>query len=222
MYVDRIENGTPLLDQSAASQCGDLAVGCSEAAGQIQRATDHMVRQISELAELDEVAGSLELDQRMIAEATDEAKLLSAQACDRLDKGTERINSAVHEFRSIIDLVSRLGAHVTNFASVMEQVQQVTRGIETIAKTTNMLALNATIEAARAGEAGKTFAVVAAEVNWPRTRARRPRKSEARWASWWAKPRAWSAKSSRGSISRAAPNSSSKPLPKCSRKPPIS
>ncbi|MCC6924868.1 methyl-accepting chemotaxis protein [Novosphingobium sp.] len=164
MYVEKIASETPLLDQSVASDCGDLAVGCTEAAGQIERATRHMAGQISELAELDDVVGSLEHDQRSIAESADEAKTLSAQACDRLDKGSQRVASAVQEFHSTIDLISRLGAHVTNFATVMEQVQHVTKGIEAITRTTNMLALNATIEAARAGEAGKTFAVVAAEV----------------------------------------------------------
>jgi len=164
MYIDKISDGVPLLDQSAANHCGNLAVGCSEAAGQIERANDQMQRQISDLAELDEIASALELDQRHIAESADEAKALSAQAYERLDKGTERVNLAVVEFRSIISLISRLGVHVTNFGAVMEQVQQVSKGIETIARTTNMLALNATIEAARAGEAGKTFAVVASEV----------------------------------------------------------
>lgn len=164
MYIEEIAAGVPVLDQSAANHCGDLAVGCTEAAGQIERATEQMQRQISDLAELDEIASALELDQRHIAESTDEAKLLSAQAYERLGKGTERVNAAIIEFRSIISLISRLGVHVTNFAAVMEQVQHVSKGIETIARTTNMLALNATIEAARAGEAGKTFAVVASEV----------------------------------------------------------
>lgn len=164
MYLENVPAGVPVLDQSAANHCGNLAVGCTEAAGQIERATDQMQRQISDLAELDEIASALELDQRHIAESADEAKLLSAQAYDRLGKGTERVNAAVIEFRSIISLISRLGVHVTNFAAVMEQVQHVSKGIETIARTTNMLALNATIEAARAGEAGKTFAVVASEV----------------------------------------------------------
>jgi methyl-accepting chemotaxis protein len=53
---------------------------------------------------------------------------------------------------------------MAGFADAMSRVQNVSSSIETIAHKTNMLALNATIEAARAGEAGRSFAVVAAEV----------------------------------------------------------
>lgn len=163
MYQEKID--VEAAKQTAiATTCGELAVTCSQMAGELDTAAEHMARQVNELAELDQVVASLELDQRAIADSTDEAKLLSAQACERLDKGAERITAAVDGFRPVIDLMARLGSHVTNFAAVMEQVQQVSRSIEQIARTTNMLALNATIEAARAGEAGKTFAVVAAEV----------------------------------------------------------
>lgn len=164
MKFEPIAQGTAALDQSVAGDCGELAVGCSEAAGRIERATDHMQRQLLELGRLEEFVVSLESDQRQIADSTDEAKILSARACEQLDRGAERVNTAVSEFRSVIDLIARLGQHVTNFAAVMEQVQQVSQSIESIAKTTNMLALNAAIEAERAGDAGRTFAVVAAEV----------------------------------------------------------
>lgn len=164
MKFEPLPPAQSLLDQSVAGDCGDLVVGCVEAAGRIDRVTGHMQRQLGELGRLDQVTAALEADQRRIADSTDEAKLLSARACEQLDRGAERVNAAVGEFRSVIDLVSRLGSHVTNFAAVMEQVQQVSKGIETIAKTTNMLALNAAIEAERAGDAGRTFAVVAAEV----------------------------------------------------------
>src|SRR3546814_8233914 len=152
MKYDPITSAQPILDQSVASDCGELAVGCSEAAGRIKRATDQMDRQIAELGRLEDYVAGLEADQRQIADSTDEAKLLSARACEQLDVGAERVNSAVAEFRSVIDLVARLGQHVTNFAAVMEQVQQVSQSIESIAKTTNMLALNAAIEAERAGD----------------------------------------------------------------------
>jgi methyl-accepting chemotaxis protein len=164
MKFDPITPARPLLDQGVANDCGDLVVGCVEAAGRIDRATAHMQEQLKELGHLEEVVTALESDQRRIADSTDEAKLLSARAREQLGSGADRVNLAVSEFRSIIDLVSRLGNHVTNFAAVMEQVQQVSQGIEQIAKTTNMLALNAAIEAERAGDAGRTFAVVAAEV----------------------------------------------------------
>lgn len=164
MKLEQIVAGTAVFDESLARDCGAVAVGCGEAASKIESATLRMQAQVAELADLDDVVGTLESDQLQIVQSTDEAKLLSAQACEMLEQGGQQIGSAVGELRSVIALVSRLGTHVTNFASVMEQVQQVSKGIETIARTTNMLALNAAIEAARAGEAGKTFAVVASEV----------------------------------------------------------
>ena len=67
-------------------------------------------------------------------------------------------------FKGLTELVVQLGERMAGFASAMNQVQTVSSTIEAIARKTNMLALNATIEAARAGDAGRSFAVVAAEV----------------------------------------------------------
>ena len=79
-------------------------------------------------------------------------------------KGRAAIEDTIAIFSGLTDLVVQLGERMTGFAEAMSRVQNVSSSIERIAYRTNMLALNATIEAARAGEAGRSFAVVAAEV----------------------------------------------------------
>ncbi|MCJ8156171.1 methyl-accepting chemotaxis protein [Sphingomonas sp. LaA6.9] len=147
-----------------ARNCGQVAVGCSDAAGYVEGVATRIKRQLEMLSALEEVTAALEADQRRVADSTDEARLLSEQAHDKLERGAQLIGSAIAEFGGLTDLVTRLGAHMTNFAAAMEQVQRVSAGIDVIARKTNMLALNATIEAERAGDAGRTFAVVADEV----------------------------------------------------------
>ena len=62
MKYDPINPAAQILDQSVASDCGELAVGCSDAAGRIKLATDQMDRQIGELGRPgprhDEVGGA--------------------------------------------------------------------------------------------------------------------------------------------------------------------
>lgn len=164
MIEAKIEAADPGAIDEVAKSCGDLAVGCTDAAGHISRVAESLSRQIATLAELEHVTEALEADQRRAADSTDEARLLSEKARAKLETGTQVIAHSMNEFGALTELVVRLGAQVTNFAAAMSQVTRVTEGIDTIARTTNMLALNAAIEAERAGAAGRTFAVVAAEV----------------------------------------------------------
>ncbi len=116
------------------------------------------------LDQLEEVTTRLLADQARVSDSTDEARLLSEQAKAKLEAGREAIDGTIAGFKGLTDLVVQLGERMAGFASAMNQVQTVSSTIETIARKTNMLALNATIEAARAGDAGRSFAVVAAEV----------------------------------------------------------
>lgn len=144
--------------------CGAVTVGCTDVAGVVEAVIASSKSLRSEHEALAETVRALEADQSKVAEASDEARLLSERAIERLNEGTALMQSSLGQIASLIELVDTLGQHVTSFAAAMEQVRRSAQDIDDIAETTNILALNATIEAMRAGDAGRTFAVVAAEV----------------------------------------------------------
>lgn len=157
-----IKNATAL--DHIPESCGAVSVGCSDVAGIVEAVIRTSQRLREEHSALHGTVAELEADQVKVAEATDEARLLSELAIERLGEGTALINSSLAEISTLLELVETLSQHVTGFAAAMDQVRRSSKDIEQIAETTNILALNATIEAMRAGDAGRTFAVVAGEV----------------------------------------------------------
>lgn len=145
-------------------KCGAVTVGCTDVAGIVEAVIKSSEVLRGEHEALRHTVVALESDQTKVAEASDEARLLSERAIERLGEGTALIQSSLGQIASLLDLVETLGQHVTSFSAAMEQVKRSAKDIDDIAETTNILALNATIEAMRAGDAGRTFAVVASEV----------------------------------------------------------
>ena len=147
-----------------ARNCGSLAIEVSDVSGYVAGVADRISSNLRTLDGLEEVTRRLLHDQQRVSESTDEARILAEQARERLRDGRRAIEDTIDLFSGLTDLVVQLGERMATFTDAMSQVQSVSSSIETIARKTNMLALNATIEAARAGEAGRSFAVVAAEV----------------------------------------------------------
>jgi methyl-accepting chemotaxis protein len=164
MIEKRIEVADPQLVDKVARGMGGLAIGCTDAAGHVMAVSDSIQRQVAVLGELQNVMGSLEADQRQATDATDEARAISESARARLSEGGETIARSVAEFGELTALVKGMGLQLTSVTAAMAQVSRTVETIDRIARTTNMLALNAAIEAEKAGDAGRTFAVVAAEV----------------------------------------------------------
>jgi methyl-accepting chemotaxis protein len=159
-----IEEVTENAIRSVARDCGSLSMECSDVAGYVRDVGTRISEHLKMLDSLEEVTTRLLADQARVSDSTDEARLLSEQARAKLDAGREAIEGTIAGFKGLTELVVQLGERMAGFASAMNQVQTVSSTIEAIARKTNMLALNATIEAARAGDAGRSFAVVAAEV----------------------------------------------------------
>ena len=147
-----------------ARDCGSLAVGCSDAAGHVASVAARVADQLGLLTGLETAASELTRNQCHADAASKEARHLARESKLTLDRETSQMRDAVDNLSALTVLVERLDGRVANFASTICQVQDVSAAIERVSRQTNMLALNATIEAARAGEAGRTFAVVAAEV----------------------------------------------------------
>ncbi len=150
--------------RAVARGCGSLSMECSDVSGYVKGVADRIGEHLQMLDQLEEVTSRLMSDQAGVAGSTDEARLLSEQAKAKLDAGRDAIEGTIDGFKGLTDLIVQLGERMAGFATAMNQVQTVSSTIEAIARKTNMLALNATIEAARAGDAGRSFAVVAAEV----------------------------------------------------------
>jgi len=159
-----IEEVTENAIRAVARDCGSLSIECSDVAGYVEDVSERIAEHTKMLDGLEEVMTRLLTDQARVSDSTDEARLLSEQAKSKLEAGKAAIEGTIAGFKGLTDLVVQLGERMAGFASAMNQVQTVSSTIETIARKTNMLALNATIEAARAGDAGRSFAVVAAEV----------------------------------------------------------
>ena len=164
MATQGIEEVTENAIRAVARDCGLLSMECSDVAGYVKGVSERIGEHLKVLDQLEEVTTRLLADQARVSDSTDEARLLSEQARTKLEAGREAIDSTIDGFKGLTELIVQLGERMAGFAAAMNQVQTVSSTIETIARKTNMLALNATIEAARAGDAGRSFAVVAAEV----------------------------------------------------------
>lgn len=164
MATAGIEQVTEDAIRAVARDCGSLSIECSDVVSYVQTVSTRIADHLKMLDGLEDVTTRLLIDQARVSDSTDEARLLSEQARLKLEAGREAIESTIAGFKGLTDLIVQLGERMAGFATAMNQVQSVSSTIEVIARKTNMLALNATIEAARAGDAGRSFAVVAAEV----------------------------------------------------------
>jgi methyl-accepting chemotaxis protein len=127
----------------------------------LQRDTERTLSEVTSvkdvLGEVTFAAEHLDADMQAVSAASAELTAAVREVAKVADETKRRATDAVTQVGVAKHVVMSLTAAADEIGGIVEL-------IEDIAEQTNLLALNATVEAARAGEAGRSFAVVAAEV----------------------------------------------------------
>lgn len=137
--------------------------------------TDRMTELSRNIAEAaDDIYGTAEETTNVagnVAEQHEELTSTIIKASGETEEVYQKIEAGQSELTAIRDLSSKtievsreMQKDMDELFEVINRMNEVIAGINSISSQTNLLALNASIEAARAGEAGRGFAVVADEI----------------------------------------------------------
>ncbi|MGB1249209.1 MAG: methyl-accepting chemotaxis protein [Candidatus Promineifilaceae bacterium] len=140
----------------------------SSAANEIQTTAEHLVlgsesqatQIVDTTAAIDEMAVSIQ----QVSENSSLSTTISNQALASADKGASAVSNSLEGMGRIRQQVQATSKRIKRLGESSQEIGEIVQLIRGIAKRTSILSLNAAIQAARAGEAGRSFAVVAEEV----------------------------------------------------------
>ncbi len=159
-------NANHLLEASetlgdVAGRTGTTMQDVESAVSRIAESSDEQARNSRNMAEFMQNVGN------DITQTSDEVGMLNRNA-EEMHKSSEKAADTLAELCQISERVAQfideIRTQTNRTNESVQQINQATEFITSIAEETNLLSLNASIEAARAGEHGRGFAVVAGQI----------------------------------------------------------
>ncbi len=143
---------------------GEISCSTEQVANAIQEVAKGTGSQAEDLVDtgtiLHDFGNELDNIVQSIKEIDTKSKDIGSMANDSNTKMLELVSS----MEKVKTLFSSFEFKIQGFSKNLNQINEITGVITSIAAQTNLLALNAAIEAARAGESGRGFSVVADEI----------------------------------------------------------
>lgn len=155
-YNEIKENLINILDslnetlQKINESADQVAMGAVHIAEGSQQLSQGAVEQASAIEKLTKTTSEISEKVNNNSKSTVSAIKISNDALDEVKNGNVKMNTMIEAMNEI--------------SNTSNEIEKIVKTISDIAFQTNILALNAAVEAARAGEAGKSFSVVAEEV----------------------------------------------------------
>ncbi|TVX97421.1 methyl-accepting chemotaxis protein [Cohnella terricola] len=147
-----------------SASASDMNAATADIAGAVREVASGALKQQGSLNDNSVAMTEMSIVIQRIAEATNNASQVAAEAAEKAGQGQTDIRSAVDQMGSIHHAIGRTSGSMNRLGTRIGEINAILAMLREIAAQTNMLGLNASVEAARAGEAGRGFSVVANEI----------------------------------------------------------